>query len=227
MSETPLALILSGSGRYADPWHPYPETTAALTGLARDAGWDVSVDEDIDARLADGLDGIDLLIVNAGDPRGRVAEDHALIEKGRESLMTGFDRGMSLLGIHAAASSLGDYPQYRKALGGAWIPDHSWHPPFGEVHVRPCDDQIVEGLGNFTVLDERYTDLVTDPDIEPLAETWDDEGKHVLAWFHQYGKSLVVYDALGHDVRSYDSEGHKDFLRRILCWLLPRHNFDD
>jgi len=221
------ALILSGSGRYADPWHPYPETSALLKGLARDSGWDVSICEDIDTRLADGLDGIDLLIVNAGDPRGRVAEDHALIKKGRESLMAGFDRGISLLGIHAAASSLGDYPQFRKALAGAWVPDHSWHPPFGELHVRPCDDPIVEGLPDFTVLDERYTDLVTDDDIEPLADTWDDQGEYVLAWSHQYGKSRVIYDALGHDSRSYDSVGHKDFLRRVLCWLLPRQSCDD
>jgi len=197
-----------------------------LEDVARDSGWDVSICEDIDDRLADGLDGIDLLIVNAGDPRGRLAQDHALIEKGRESLTEGFDRGISLLGIHAAASSLGDYPQFRKALGGAWVPNHSWHPPLSEQHVRPLDDQIVEGLGDFTVFDERYTDLVTDADIEPLTDTWDEDGEHILAWSHHYGKSRVVYDALGHDTRSYDSEGHKDFLRRVLCWLLPRQSFD-
>ena len=221
----PTAIILSGAGRYADPWHPYPDTSALLGGLARDSGWDVSICEDIDDRLADGLDGIDLLIVNAGDPRGREAQDHTLIEKGRESLTAGFDRGICVLGIHAAASSLGDYPQFRKALGGAWVPDHSWHPPLGEQHVRPLDDPIVEGLGDFTVLDERYTDLVTDDDIEPLADTRDDNGEHILAWSHQYGQSRVVYDALGHDTRSYDSEGHKDFLRRVLCWLLPHQSF--
>jgi hypothetical protein len=29
------ALLLSGVGRYADPWHPFAETSAALAGLLR------------------------------------------------------------------------------------------------------------------------------------------------------------------------------------------------
>ncbi|MCL2471268.1 MAG: ThuA domain-containing protein [Propionibacteriaceae bacterium] len=223
----PRAIILSGTGRYADPWHHYGETSAALLSLAHDDGWDAAIADDIDRTLADGVDDIDLLIVNAGDPEPEPPQDTGLIERGRAQLATAFERGISVLAIHAAASSLRDYPQFRQALGGAWVTGHSWHPPVGEIHVRLEHDVIVEGLGDFTVADERYTDLLTDKDIEPLASTRDKDREHILAWAHQYGNARVVYSSLGHDTMSFASRGHKAFLLRAMTWLLPRPVFAD
>lgn len=225
----PSALILSGAGRYADPWHQFAQTSPLLQALAQDSGWHTVITEDIDAALADGLDGVDLIIVNAGDPWGDTTQkcDPDLIQAGADNLAIAFDRGISLLGIHCAASSLRDYPQYRQALGGEWVPGRSWHPLFGDFHVRPLHDSIVEGLSDFTLSDERYTDLLIDPDVEPLATTSDENGEYVLAWAHTYGSARVIYDALGHDARSYESCGHKSFLRRAMCWLLPQPEFED
>ncbi|MCL2482953.1 MAG: ThuA domain-containing protein [Propionibacteriaceae bacterium] len=223
----PAAIILSGAGRYADPWHQYGDTSAELLTLAHDDGWDVTIAEDIDRTLADGLDGIDLLIVNAGDSDQEPAEDPSLIERGRAQLAIAFERGISVLAIHNAASSLRDYPQFRSALGGQWVTGHSWHPPIFEIHVRLEHDVIVEGLGDFTVADERYTDLLTDKDIEPLASTRDKNREYILAWAHQYGTARVIYSSLGHNTASYASRGHKAFLLRALTWLLPRPVFAD
>jgi hypothetical protein len=68
------ALLLSGVGRYADPWHPFSETSAALADLLREAGYDVDIPADVDAALAglaaaDDSDLPDLLVVNVGLPR--------------------------------------------------------------------------------------------------------------------------------------------------------------
>lgn len=227
----PTAIILSGAGRYADPWHPFSHTSDRLADLANASGWKTTIADDIDQRLATGLDGIDLLIVNAGDPWRPGADaaepepgDPELIAQARISLTAAFVRGVSVLGIHTAAASLRDYPEFRQALGGEWIPGTSWHPPFGPVRIRPLHDQIVEGCCDFTVQDERYTDLTIDPSVEPLAGTVNGES-HVLVWAHQHGPSRIVYDALGHDLRSYDSSGHRSLLRRALSWLEPRETF--
>jgi len=228
----PQALILSGAGRYADPWHPFADTSARLADLAQQGGWEVVTDQDPDTRLAAGLDGIDLLIVNTGDPWTNNDDDATgpkpeLIEQGRTGLARAFQRGISVLGIHTAAASLRDYPQFRAALGGEWVRGRSWHPLFGQVTVRPLHDQIVEGLSDFTVEDERYTDLDIDPSAEPLAWTGDQDQTYILAWAHQYQACRIVYSALGHDTRSYDSKGHRLFLQRALNWLQPRPVFDD
>lgn len=226
------ALVLSGAGRYADPWHSYHETTARILPLAHDAGWTTEVREDIDEALAEGLDQWDLLIVNASDSWHELDEafpppPKETIDQGRANLAHAFERGISVLAIHSSASTLRDYPQFRTALGGEWTPGKSWHPSIGDVHVRTMHSEIVEGLGDFTVLDERYTALTQDPGIEPLACCSSDNRTHLLVWANQYGTSRVIYSALGHDVRSYDSRGHRSLLRRGLSWLLPRPAYDD
>lgn len=44
--------VVSGSGRYADPWHPFATTSARVAEILRDAGHDVTVTDDVDASLA-------------------------------------------------------------------------------------------------------------------------------------------------------------------------------
>jgi len=230
----PEAVILSGAGRYADPWHRFADTSARLAALAHDSGWTATITEDIDAALAD-LSGIGLVIVNAGDPWNQPPDDvvatgdgsgwqlepSPVVMAGRAGLGAALGRGISVLGMHTAAASLRDYPQFREALGGQWVTGRSRHPRLDRLHVRPLHEDIVEGLGDFHVDDEPCSDLVMDKDAEPLAGTHGTERDMTLAWARQYGRSRVVYDALGHDTRSYDSPGHRSFLRRCLTWLLP------
>ena len=43
------ALIASGSGRYGDPWHPFPETSVLVARILTEAGFDTTVDDDVAA----------------------------------------------------------------------------------------------------------------------------------------------------------------------------------
>lgn len=43
--------------------------------------------------------------------------------------------------------------------------------------------------------------------------------RHPLVWAREFGRSRLVYDALGHDPRSYDSEGHRALIAQALGWL--------
>ncbi len=69
------AVIASGSGRYADPWHPFPETSPLLAETPRGAGFAVEIDEDVDGAMAR-LAGVGLLVVNAGDLLGHDARSY-------------------------------------------------------------------------------------------------------------------------------------------------------
>ncbi|KNY05288.1 ThuA domain-containing protein [Microbacterium sp. GCS4] len=224
----PDALILTGSGRYSDPWHPYDETSLLLAGLAMDAGFEPRIETDVDAALRDLDADVRLLVVNAGDPEGPDAEGGRSdapprpsdLAAGDAALRSALERGIGVLVMHSGAASLRDYPSFGTALGGRWVRGESWHPEFGDacVHVV-LEHPLAAGLADFDVQDERYTDLRMDAEVQRLAEHEEGGVRHPLVWTRQLGTSRLVYDGLGHDARSYASAGHRELLRRVLAWL--------
>lgn len=230
------AVILSGSGRYADPWHRFDETSAALAGLIGGAGYHVEVSDDLLGGLA-ALGDVDLLVVNAGNPDGPLPDGVA--DPGEPSddeiaaAAAGFDaaleRGIGILAMHAAASTLPELPAFGRALGARWIEGVSRHPPIGDslVHVVGSHP-VADDIGDFTVVDERYSGLHLDDVIEPIAEHEEGGMRHPLIWARELGHSRLVYDALGHDARSYDSPEHRELLGRALDWLsrVPAPTYD-
>lgn len=233
------AVILSGSGRYADPWHPYAETSAALAEILEAAGFTSIVTRDVDAALAGLDDSVRLIVVNAGDPAGPVprdvrdsrvpvpdgpqpgeAADPEVITAANAALDAAVDRGVGVLAMHAAASSLRDYPAFDRLIGARWERGRSWHPPIGDAHVHVVGDhRIAAGLADFRVFDERYADLRRFEAVEPIAGHEHDGRWHPLVWARESGRSRLVYDALGHDARSFVSSGHRELLVRSLDWL--------
>jgi len=230
------AVILSGSGRYAERWHRFAETSAALAGIVAGAGYRVEVSDDLLAGLA-ALGDADLLVVNAGDPESPLPEGAEEPAEPTEdeiaAAAAGFDaaleRGIGVLAVHRAASTLPEIPGFGHALGARWIEGASWHPPIGEARVHIVGTHaIADQLEDFTVFDERYSALRLDGIIEPIAEHEEDGIRHPLVWARELGPSRIVYDALGHDVRSYESAEHRELLGRALEWLsrVPAPTFD-
>ena len=216
----PRAVIATGTGRYADPWHPFPATSARIAAALRSDGWDVTVDDDVDHALAT-LDGADLLIVNAGDPwreggteLGRRADPAA-----DAGLRAAIARGIGLVAIHAALSSLRDHPAWREAIGGEWQPGLSWHPPIGDARVRIVDGDhpVTEGMPPIDVYDERYSELVVDEGVRVLAVHDVDGVEHPAVWVRERPTRAVV-SSLGHDERAFDSPAHVALLQRAARW---------
>ena len=222
------AVVLSGSGRTADPWHSYDATSAALAGLAREAGFDAEIVEGPLEGLAT-LDGATrLIIVNAGDPDGPLPNgavdpgpvDERLVAHATAELDAALERGIGLFVAHSALSTLREVPAYGDAIGALWIDGVSWHPPIGDARVHIVGDhQIATGLADFTVFDERYTGMPISGIIEPIAEHTEDGANHPLVWARRIGASRIVVDALGHDLRSYESDDHRQLVRAALAWL--------
>lgn len=211
------ALIASGTGRYADPWHPFPDTSPLLAGILEEAGFTVAIDDDIDAAMTR-LDGVDLLVVNAGDPwrdtKERLpADSHSIV-----GLRGALTRGMGVLALHCAVSSLRDYPDWAAAVGGMWVPGLSWHPEAGMTTITPAAE--ADGLltAPFEVFDERYCGLQRIGHSRPVAEHEGATSPEPTVWVREYGGARIAVDVLGHDARSYDSEGHRELLRRLALW---------
>jgi hypothetical protein len=214
----PDALVVSGAGAYVDPWHDFAATSARLASLLRHGGFTVDVTGEVEQALAD-PQSARLLVVNIGnpaEPRPPEAMDRAAAGLARH-----LAEGRGLLGIHSSSTSLTGMRQWPEMLGGRWVRGRSMHPPRDEsvVSVTGAEHPITDGLDDFTVVDERYSHLETRPDVTVLYEHRFEGRTHPLVWARTAGRGRVVYDALGHEVGSYDAPGHVALLARSVEWL--------
>ncbi|MET9483091.1 ThuA domain-containing protein [Streptomyces sp. NPDC006638] len=223
MTNSTHVVVLSGEGQHSDPWHPLQETSAALAGVLGEEN-EVTVVTSLDD-LGARIGSADVLAVNASADRAEPVPDDAAFGR----LLDGFlGRGGGLLAMHSSAVAFPGLPAWRSALGGTWKPGTSFHPPIGRTLIRKSalPHPLTEGLDEFWIFDERYTDLDFDPDVRlsPLYTHTENGATHPLVWTRTVGESRVLYDALGHDVRSFEAPEHVELLRRAVRWLSPRRS---
>jgi uncharacterized protein len=215
----PDALLLSGGGPYADRWHDFAATTARIAALIEDCGYSVAITDDVEAGLR--RPGVcRLLVANFGNPiPPRPAWDLESVQAGLEDHLAA---GGALLALHATITSMTTMPAWRGILGGFWVRGRSMHPPRGTATIMRTDAEhpITAGLGDFVVVDERYSFLDAEPGLQVLYAHDHDDRRHPLIWAREVSGHRVVYDALGHDTASFDSPGHQALLRSSVHWLL-------
>ena len=222
----PDALVISGSGLYADPWHPFPTTSARIADIVSDLGYSVDITEQVEVALRHPGD-CRLLIINIGNPADPRPTE--VIELARAGLEKHLATGGALLGMHSSITSLTTMPEWRGMLGGTWIRGRSMHPPRSETTIllAPTEHPITAGLADFAVIDERYSYLETESDITVLYEHEYHGVGHPLVWTRLSDQHRVIYDGLGHDAASFDSAGHQTLLRRSVRWLLTTAGVTD
>jgi len=213
----PRSLVLSGGGRYADPWHRFTKTSARLADVLWSLGHRVEVSDFVADRVAD-LSGFDLIVVNAAAGPGEAPAAHTAAQAG---LRAALDRGVAVLAVHTGVCALLRLPEWEAVTGAAWVAGRSGHPRLGPAHVQTLPDRhpIVAGLPAFDLVDERYVGLRLAPGLVPLATHRHDGRQYPLLWAREVGRSRVVADTLGHSVESYESAGHRRLLTRAVQWL--------
>lgn len=217
------AVLISGSGRYADRWHDYPATSAVLAELCTSALSELSVDLVVPDGVDEALAGLDestgLLIVNAGECSDRALGDPSLAAC--DSLRRYLATNRPVLALHAAASAFTDEPSWEAAIGARWIPGTTWHPEHGPGLIKICagSHPVVKQLSDFEIVDELYTDLRVAPWVKALACHELEGATHPLVWAAERAGRRVVYDALGHDALSLASADHRRILEQALTWL--------
>lgn len=216
-------LVLSGAGAYADPWHPFAETSALIAQVLTEAGHDVEVSEQVEARLAD-LDGVDVLVVNAGDPGRDGQPASELVPAARAGLRAYRRRGGGIVAVHAAASTLPHVDEWAEAIGGRWVRGTSMHPEIGDaqIQVRDAAHPVTSGLDDFVTFDERYSYLELGAHATVLASHSHDGIDHPMVWATESGNAHSVYIGLGHDARAYDAPETRRLLAQAVGWVADR-----
>ncbi|GAA1955154.1 ThuA domain-containing protein [Agromyces allii] len=211
-------LIVSGGGTYSDPWHPFDETSGRLVDILG-ARNDVTLTTDVTQALANLHAGDwDLVVLNFGSAGVALPTDTACVD----GILRFSEAGGAILACHVVATAFPGDERWEQILGGRWVRGTSMHPPRGtaDISVLPVDHPVTHGHDDFVLVDERYSYLKVSPEVEILA-THDHDGLvHPLIWAHSRPSSRVIYDGLGHDAASYDSEEHRALVLSAADWLL-------
>jgi uncharacterized protein len=211
-------VIYSGVGADADPWHDLPRTSARLADVLGGSG-PLHIVSSAD-ELAGLLDQAALLVVNASANRGGPTPADQRFGRLVERFLAA---GGGLLAVHSSTIAFPGLQSWHQTVGASWEQGTTFHPPLERTLVRRTGVKhpIADGLGDFWVEDERYTDLLLAEGcgIEALYEHTHEGITHPLLWAREVGGGRVVYDALGHDERSYDAPERVELLRRSAGWL--------
>lgn len=219
------AVVISGAGRYSDPWHDFAGTSARLAELLEGAGIGVEVITLGEDEVPNG--GPDLLVVNAGGGSTPRPVQDTLADRRAEAVATWARTAAShtpVLATHTSTNTFYDDTRWAEILGGRWIPGTSWHPPLDRagVQVTAAAHPITAGMSELTVQDERYCDLDLLREVDVLVDHLHHGRRHPLVWAHQLDGVRVVQDALGHDRAAYGCPDRQALLRREVDWLLRR-----
>lgn len=219
--------VVSGVGRYADPWHDFAATSSALADVIRELGWDVEIRPSEPAALLV-LSGVDVCVINTGggDPAAPPTKNEEW-ERAFQSLADFQASGGAILGVHTAANTFPDWPKWPTLLGGRWVRGVSSHPPLGEAvfevlpscqgsetlhHVDDLPWAAPSEHQGVSCYDERYCELEVFGGSIPLLGHEHAGRRHTVAWM----KGQVAYSGLGHGRRSYESPSHRRFLADLL-----------
>lgn len=137
----------------------------------------------------------------------------------KNGLLNWVASGRGFAGIHSAADSFRDCPEYRALVGGHF----TTHPRYRDYQVSIADSThpITEGLVEFTVRDEQYI-LDYDPRVHVLAAALWQGTAMPVAWTKPWGKGRVFYLALGHDAPACRHEMFRVLLARGARWAAGR-----
>ena len=202
--------VLMVGGCEAD-FHNMWEAVPTVALVADQLRYDVTISRDRSRISAAGLAGMDALLVYTTG--GTLAQEDAT------AFLDWVQAGGGVVGMHSAADSFKENPEYIRTLGGAFIT----HPTPLDVAVQFVDKEhpITAGLEDFTLREELYI-LDYEPErVHVLAETYSYEDKmQPIAWTREEGNGRIFYCSLGHHESSWENENVRTLLRRGLQWVI-------
>ena len=138
--------------------------------------------------------------------------------------------GIGVVSLHHNLGAHRDWEEFRAIIGGKFIhapceidgveyPKSGWsHGETLKITVADRDHPITQGLDDFVIHDETYSNYYTSPDVKVLLKTDHPKNDPEIAWVHQYGKSRVFYLMLGHDSKAWANPAYPRLLLRGIRW---------
>jgi type 1 glutamine amidotransferase len=193
---TPVLLLTGGQREH----HGYREQALYLSSLLEDTGrYRVTLCEDGAILETPAMNRYQILVVNADrrDPEFKFTKEQ------QHALLSYVKGGHGYVSIHGADNAPPDWlPEWKEMLGGVYShvgkPDGKAIMGTYTIHIADKSGPVTQGLDDFVIKDELYSNMQMKDDVKPLA-TIDYQGvTWPVAWTYEYGKGKVFHTSLGH-----------------------------
>jgi len=214
---------------------------ATIERLGRDTGlWDTWIRTDTEALTkqkleynAKTLNDFDAVLFYTGGTLEMTAQQKA------DFISFVHDDGKGFIGIHSAAITFTEWPEYGDMIGG-YYDEHPWGTFDAPVIV---EDPTFPGMqafpAAFTIRDEIYQMknysrdklrvlMRLDPTKLDMANKnmHRKDGDFAVTWAKMYGKGRVYYTTLGHPVETWDRPDMRQMITEGIKWALKLEDAD-
>jgi type 1 glutamine amidotransferase len=211
-------------------YHPFEEAAPVLAALLAELGIESVITADVDEAVAE-LETADMFTLYA--LRWRMLNDEKYVPFLREwafelpethaaTIQDFVEAGGAMLGLHTASICFDTWYEFPSLLGGAWRWGETFHPPLGNIDVRPAAEHAAtRDLDKFSLRDEVYHNLAIENGSQVLLEGRVPDGDwQPISWAHEVADGRVLYSALAHDKVSLECAAHAQFLKQAVSWLV-------
>ena len=144
----------------------------------------------------------------------------------RAALVNFVSNGRGFIGVHSAADTLYEWPEYGR-LVGAYFKEHPWTQQ-GTVVIENTTHPAARGIGErYSLMEEFYTFRENPrPRVQVLlrldAASVGASGDYPLAWAHSVGSGRAYYNALGHFPSTWTDSRFQQQLLGAIRWVAGR-----
>lgn len=152
-------------------------------------------------------------------------------EKAQQDFIAMLEKGKGLVALHHAFCSYDFWPEYTRIIGGRyhhypWKKDRVEQPVSTykhdvvlEVKVEDKTHPVMQGIEDFSIIDEAYGLTEILPTVHPLLSTTEATSGPLVCWANTYANSRIITLTLGHDKQSWQNPSFIKLLSQAILWV--------
>ncbi len=136
-------------------------------------------------------------------------------------------QGKGMVFLHHSLVSYQEWDDFSKIIGGKYVRDTKTKAKkSGYKHDITLDIEVIDdthpvtyGMSDFSIYDEGYYNIHTEPDIQPLLATDHEKCAEYVAWTNEYASSGIVYIMLGYVPGAHKDPNYRQLIENAIQWV--------
>ena len=153
-----------------------------------------------------------------------------ITETQKERFIELTERGTGLVFLHHSLVSYQEWDTFKHIIGGKYYEKKYNYPPekisdyrhdlILQIKVLAPDHPVTNGINDFVILDEGYSNIEILPGITPLLATDHSHCSEIIAWSNIFNNSKIVYLLMGHDKHAHNNENYRRLIYNSVKWTM-------